>query len=88
MCVYLTSRNNFSINLYGFPLAGESYIHERLVGLQVFQGVDNIGMKTWKIREILTGLGLERVDFYLSNGHSSDPPDPSYSFVIDSLFVV
>ena len=34
------------------------------------------------------GLDLETGDSYLSNGHSSDPPDPSYSFVIDSLFVI
>ena len=34
------------------------------------------------------GLDLQTVNFYLSNGHSNDPPDPSYSLVIDSLFVV
>ena len=77
-----------NINLNSFPLAGESNIHERLVWLQVFQGVDNIGMKTLKMRDKLMGLGLETVHFYLSNGHSNDPPDPSYSLVIDSLFVV
>ena len=31
------------------------------------------------------GLDLQTGDSYLSNGHSSDPPDPSYSFVIDSI---